>query len=182
MAFPPSPFPHLPSAKKGTTFHSAIPTKIVSNEEFTPFSQTADQACVEAHAITLLERTAARRGLTRRDFLKTTGGMAAALLAMNSIFGKFFDIGEIELFETAAFAEQQGTPYFIFDVQTHYVGSHFDLTNAEDNRKGAVSKQGLLSLRRWIRESGLNPKACGRSGHHRRSFVGEFCERSVSRQ
>ena len=112
MASPPSPFPQLPSARKGATFQSAIPTRIVSNEEFTPFGQTASQLRVEELATALAERTAARRGLTRRDFLKTTGGMAAALLAMNSIFGKFFDIGEIELFETAAFAEQQGAPYF----------------------------------------------------------------------
>jgi hypothetical protein len=136
----------------------------VSNEEFPPFSQTEDQARVEARAITLVEQAAARRGLTRRDFLRTTGGVAASLLAMNSIFGKFFDIGEIELFETAAFAEQQGAPYFIFDVQTHYVSSHYDPTDAESNRKGAVSKQALLSLRRWIRESGLNPKLAGDRG------------------
>ncbi|MEO8047555.1 MAG: hypothetical protein ABI684_09725, partial [Nitrospirota bacterium] len=129
-----SPFPHASSAKKGITFPSAIPTQIVSNEEFTPFSQTVDQARVESLAITFVEQTAARRGLTRREFLRTTGGVAAALLAMNSIFGKFFQVGEVELFETAAFAEQQGAPYFIFDVQTHYVGSHFDPTDAEHNR------------------------------------------------
>ena len=157
-------FPHLPSARKGTTFQSAIPTQIVSNEEFAPFCQTAAQARAEQRATALAEQTSACRGLTRRDFLKTTGGMAAALLAMNSVFGKFFDIGEIELFETAAFAEQQGAPYFIFDVQTHYVGSHFDPADAESNRKGAVSKQGLLSLRRWIRESGLNPKLANDRG------------------
>ena len=164
MASSPSPFPHASSAKKGATFPSAVPTQIVSNEEFTPFSQTADQARVESRVVTIVERTAARRGLTRRDFLRTTGGMAAALLAMNSIFGKFFEVGEIELFEMAAFAEQQGAPYFVFDVQTHYVGSHFDPTDAEQKRKGAVSKQGLLSLRRWIRESGLNPKLAGDRG------------------
>ena len=164
MASSPSPFPHLASARKGITFQSAIPTRIVSNEAFAPFSPIADQARVEARAITLVDQTAARRGLTRRDFLRTTGGMAAALLAMNSIFGKFFDIGEIELFEAAAFAEQQGTPYFIFDVQTHYVSAHFDPTDVEDNRKGAVSKQTLLSLRRRIRESGLNPKLAGDRG------------------
>ena len=164
MAFSPSPFPHIPSARKGATFQSAIPTQIVSNEEFAPFGQTAAQARVEQLATALVERTAVRRGFTRRDFLKTTGGMAAALLAMNSVFGKFFDIEEIELFETAAFAEQQGAPYFIFDVQTHYVGSHYDTTDTEDNRKGAVSKQALLSLRRWIRESGLNPKLAGDRG------------------
>ena len=49
-------------------------------------------------------------------------------------------------------------------MQTHYVGSHYDPTDAEDNRKGAVSKQALLSLRRWIRESGLNPKLAGDQG------------------
>jgi hypothetical protein len=148
-----SPFPHLPSAIKGTTFESAIPTQSVSNEEFIPLNQTADQARVEDLAIALVERAAARRGLTRRDFLRTTGGMAAALLAMNSVFGRFFAIGQVELFETEAFAEQQGASYFIFDVQTHYVGSHYDPTDAEDNRKGAVSKQALLSLRRWIRDT-----------------------------
>jgi len=164
MAPSPKPFPHLPSARQGIILRSAIPTQIVSNEEFAPFSQTTDQARVEQIAIALVERTAARRGLTRRDFLKTTGGMAAALLAMNSVFGRFFNIGEVELFETEAFAEQQGASYFIFDVQTHYVGAHYDPTDAEDNRKGAVSKQALLSLRRWIREAGLNPKLAGDRG------------------
>jgi predicted TIM-barrel fold metal-dependent hydrolase len=119
---------------------------------------------VERTAAGLVEWAAARRGVTRREFLKTTGGTAAALLAMNAVFGRFFNIGEIELLETAAFAEQQGPPYFIFDVQTHYVGSRYDPTDAEAERKGAVSKQALLSLRRRIREAGLNPKLAGDRG------------------
>lgn len=160
----PKPFSHLPSAKKGTTFPSAIPTRIVSNEEFVPFNQTPEQALVEQVTARLAEQSAARLGLSRRDFLKTTGGIAAALLAMNSVFGRFFHIGEVELFETAAFAEQQGTPFFIFDVQTHYVGSHYDPTDAEARRSGAVSKQALLSLRRRTREAGLNPKLAGDRG------------------
>jgi len=135
-----------------------VPTQIVSNEEFFPICQTAEQACVERVTRELVQKGAAQRGLTRRDFLKTTGGTAAALLAMNDAFGRFFNIGEIELFETAAFAEQQGDPYFIFDVQTHYVSSHYDPSEAESGRKGAVSKQALLSLRKHIREAGLNPK------------------------
>jgi hypothetical protein len=147
--------------KRGKTFRSAVPTQSVSNEEFAPCGQTADQARVELIATVMIDQSAARQGLTRRDFLKTTGGVAGALLAMNSVFGQFFDIGEIELFESAAFAEQQGAPYFIFDVQTHYVGSHYDPTDAESHRKGGVSKQALLSLRRRIREAGLNPKLAG---------------------
>ena len=54
MASSPSPFPHASSAKKGATFPSAVPTQIVSNEEFTPFSQTADQARVESRVVTIV--------------------------------------------------------------------------------------------------------------------------------
>ena len=124
--------------KKGKTFLTPLPTQIVSNEEFLPIGQTAQQARVERVTRELVEKAAAQRGVTRREFLKTTGGMAAALLAMNVAFGRFFNIGEMELFETAAFAEQQGDPYFIFDVQTHYVSSHYDPSDAEAGRKGAV--------------------------------------------
>lgn len=119
----PTPFHNDSAMRQGKVFSTPIPTQIISNEEFTPIRQTADQVRVEQAAAALVGRTAARRGLTRRDFLKTTGGMAGALLAMNAVFGRFFNVGEVELFEPAAFAEQQGVPYFIFDVQTHYVGS-----------------------------------------------------------
>ena len=84
--------------------------------------------------------------------------MAASLLAMNSVFGRFFEVFDVELFEPSAFAEQQGAPAFIFDVQTHYVSSHYDPMNVEEKRREAVSKSALLSLRRRIREAGLNPK------------------------
>lgn len=144
--------------RRGKTFPSPIPTQIVSNEEFIPIEQTRDQARVERVVAGLVDRTASTKGLSRREFLKTTGGMAAAMLAANAVFGRFFDISEVELFETAAFAEQQGTAYFVFDVQTHYVGTQYDPADAEAHRKGAVSKQALLSLRRHIREAGLNPK------------------------
>jgi predicted TIM-barrel fold metal-dependent hydrolase len=161
MAVPPHPSWKGIRARRGKTLRTAVPTQIVSNEEFAPFPQTVEQAHVERLAVALVERTALYRGLSRRDFLATTGGFAAALLAMNSIFGRFFNIGEIELFEADAFAEQQGEPYFIFDVQTHYVGSQYDPTDAEAHRNGAVSKQALLSLRRRIREAGLNPALAG---------------------
>jgi len=147
-----------PTVRQGLRCPTPIPTQIVSNEEFSPIAQTAHQARVEQTAVDLVQSAASRRGLSRREFLTTTGGTAAALLAMNAVFGRFFAIDKIELFETAAFAEQPGMPYFIFDVQTHYVGSHYDPADAEAARKGAVSKQALLSLRRHIREAGLNPK------------------------
>jgi len=153
-----------PRIRQGLTTATPIPAQIVSNEEFAPLEQMAQQARVEQTAAAIVEHAASRRGLSRREFLRTTGGTAAALLAMNTVFGRFFDIGDSELFEPAAFAEQVGEPYFIFDAQTHYVGSRYDPADAEAERKGAVSKQALLSLRRHIREAGLNPKLRGDHG------------------
>jgi len=164
MGYPPNLSSGHLSMKQGMTCPTPIPTQIVSNEEFRPVPQTAEQEAVEHLAIELSGIAAARAGLTRREFLTTTGGMAAALLAMNAAFGRFFNITEVELFESAAFAEQQGMPYFIFDVQTHYVSAGYDPSDAESKRKGAVSKQALVSLRRHIREAGLNPRLAGDRG------------------
>lgn len=158
------PFGHRGGLKQGMVSPGPLPTRIVSNEEFVPCQQTADQALVERAVATLSGHAAARLGMTRRDFLRTSGGVAAALLAMNGVFGRFFDVQLAELLDPSAFAEQQGAPYFIFDVQTHYVSSYYDPSNAEDRRKGAVSKEGLLSLRRRIREAGLNPKLAADRG------------------
>ena len=149
---------------RGTVSPSPIPTRVVSNEEFAPHPQTPQQARVEDLVIAAADQTAAFLGLTGRDFLRTSGGMAVALLAMNRVFGKFFDVSDAEALETSAFAEGTGKPHFIFDVQTHYVGSHYDPAGAELNRKGAVTKEALLSLRRRSREAGLNPKLSADGG------------------
>jgi predicted TIM-barrel fold metal-dependent hydrolase len=82
--------------------------------------------------------------------------MATSLLAMNAVFGRFFDVLPIEAAEAAAFQERTGAPYFIFDVQVHYVGDHYDPRDEEASRKGAVAKGNLLALRQRARK--LNPK------------------------
>lgn len=144
-----------PQMRQGMTADLPIPTRLVSNEEFPPLPQTPAQRQVEQSTHALAERTARRLGLNRREFLRTTGGMAAAFLAMNSVFGRFFDVWKVELVEAA---ERAGPAPFIFDVQTHYVGSHYDPLNAEASRRGAVSKDRLLALRRHVREMGWNPE------------------------
>jgi hypothetical protein len=60
--------------------------------------------------------------MDRRRFLRTTGGMAAAFVAMNEVFGRFFNVDPIEMFEPAAYA-QSGAPrdLFVFDDQLHMV-------------------------------------------------------------
>ena len=75
---------------------------------------------------------------------------------MNAVFGPFFDVLPVEAADPGAFKERTGDPFFIFDVQLHYVGAGYDPGNAEAGRKGAVTKQALLGLRRRSRR--LNPK------------------------
>ena len=100
-----------------------IPTQIVSNEEFAPPAQTPAQKRVEQRLIEIASDTSKRLGISRRRFLAASGGMAAAFLAMNSVFGKFFDVEESELFEPQATDEKFPKNQFIFDIHTHHVAA-----------------------------------------------------------
>ncbi|HKR80565.1 MAG TPA: amidohydrolase family protein [Nitrospira sp.] len=144
--------------RRGVRSTGPIPTQIVSNEEFIPWPRSRQQTLVEEALRETAAHASKRLGMSRREFLKTSGGMAAALVAMNSVFGAMFDVLQTEIFEPAAFAERQGEPFFIFDVQTHYVSAGYDPADAEGRRRGAVTKDALVALRRRARETGLNPK------------------------
>ena len=145
-----------PRMRRGLSTAVPIPTRLVSNEEFPPIPQTPSQRRVEDRILAEAARLAPRLGLSRRQFLSRSGGMAASLLAMNAVFGRFFDVLPVEAADPAAFQERSGAPVFIFDVQLHYVSANYDPTNAEASRRGAVSKGALLGLRRGSRR--LNPK------------------------
>jgi hypothetical protein len=95
-----------------------IPTQIVSNEEFEPLPQTPDQRRVEARINELADRYANRLGMSRRAFLQTSGGMAAAFMAMNDVFGPVFSVAEAEVLEPAARREMWPKKEFILDLQT----------------------------------------------------------------
>ena len=101
---------------------SPVPTQIVSNGEYMPPPQTEKQKHVEARLLELSNAASKKLGMDRRRFLKSTGGMAAAVLAMTEVFGRFFDVHPIEMFAPEAYA-QSGTPrdVFIFDDQLHLV-------------------------------------------------------------
>src|SRR2546425_8502055 len=81
-----------------------IPTQIVSNGEYMPPPQSEEQKRVEARTLELADGAAKRLGVSRRKFLTTSGGMAAAFLAMNEVFGRHFNVSPVELFESEAFA------------------------------------------------------------------------------
>ena len=59
--------------------------------------------------------------VSRRDFLRTGSGMAAALVAMNQVFGPCYAVEAAEIEDQAAFQEKWPKGEFIFDVQTHHV-------------------------------------------------------------
>lgn len=144
-----------PGMRRGQQTEVPVPTQLVSNEEFQPLPQTPAQREVEARILAQAGRLAPRLALSRREFLRTSGGMATAFLAMNTVFGRFFDVSEVEAAERQAAQEQAGAPYFVFDVQLHYVGAGYDPTDAEATRKGAVSKGALRRLR--TRAQSMNP-------------------------
>ena len=136
-----------PGMRQGLQTEIPIPTRLVSNEEFTPLPQTIAQRAVEGRILADAARLAPKLGLTRREFLRTSGGMVTSFLAMNAVFGPFFTVSEVEAADQAAMRELKAGSPFIFDVQLHYVGAGYDPANAEADRKGAVSKGGLLRLR-----------------------------------
>src|SRR5262249_14052696 len=100
---------------------------MISNGEFNPLPQTRQQRQVEARIKELADKTAKKLGLSRRRFLRTGSGMAAAFLAMNDVYGRIFDVSAAEAAEPAAAAEraQQLANQYIVDVQTHFVHDDF---------------------------------------------------------
>jgi hypothetical protein len=105
-------------------FYSPVPTRMVSNGEYMPIPQTGQQKQVEARVKELTNSAAKKLGISRRKFLATSGGMAACFVAMNEVYGKFFDVEPAEMYEPAA-SEGHAPPenLFIFDDQTHMVRS-----------------------------------------------------------
>jgi predicted TIM-barrel fold metal-dependent hydrolase len=98
-----------------------IPTRIVSNEEFIPPPQSPQQLELEARMLALSEEGAKAQGLSRRDFLRSGSGMAAALVALNQVFGECYEVSADEVRDARAFAEKWPKEQFVFDVQTHHV-------------------------------------------------------------
>jgi predicted TIM-barrel fold metal-dependent hydrolase len=112
-------------------FHSPVPTRMVSNGEYMPHPQTEQQRHVEHRIQELADEAAKRLGTSRRAFLAGTGGMAAAFLAMNEVYGrKYFNVRPVDMYETAAY-EENGVPedVFVFDDQTHIVRSSMNGPN-----------------------------------------------------
>jgi len=108
-----------------------VPTQIVSNGEYLPPPQSEAQKRVERRIFELADVNGKRLGLSRRQFMQTSCGMAAAFVAMNEVYAtNVFQIAaaearEPELMQARA---QSLAGQFIFDVQTHFVRDDFEHT------------------------------------------------------
>ncbi len=100
---------------------SPIPTRIASNEEFIPPPQSPQQRQFEARLDDISAKAARKQGLSRRAFLRTGSGMAAALFALNDVFGPCYTVSAAEVDDQKAFEEKWPKEQFIFDIQTHHV-------------------------------------------------------------
>jgi len=148
---------------KETGEGTPIPTQIVSNEEIPPLPQTPDQKAVELKVKELADIFASKLGTTRREFLKTTGGMATGFLAMNAVYGCSYRVSEDEALDPSAYLEGRPKNQFIFDAQTHHV---------KDSIKGPSM------FRTMTAKAGLNPDLNGITPGpdtlHRGNFVKEI--------
>jgi predicted TIM-barrel fold metal-dependent hydrolase len=119
---------------------SPIPTQVVSNGEYLPSPQSAQQKQVESVLAELADAHGRRQGMDRRQFLKTASGMAAAFLAMNCVYGELFDVGVAEAAEPDAAAQRLAAlrKQLVIDVQLHFVRDDF-------------AWEGILMLGEWAK-------------------------------
>jgi hypothetical protein len=129
-----------------TMFPSPIPTQVVASDEFAPIPQTPQQREVEARIKVMADEIGGKQNLSRRGFLSTTSGMAAAFLAMNEVYGPVFGVSRAEAQEPER-AEARAASLrdqFILDVHTHYL--------RDDTRH-----MGFVEMRKAVGRAGWNP-------------------------
>jgi uncharacterized protein len=139
-------------------YRGPVPTQIVSNGEYTPLPQTRDQRQVEARVKALATDLAPRHGVSRRRFLASSAGMAAAFLAMNDVFGRVFEVSRAEA-ATPGVADMRAqalSGQFIVDAQTHFVRDDF-------------KQEGLLDLAKYAKQH-WNPNLWGENNLARFKF------------
>lgn len=144
----------LPADK--AAFRSPIPTQIVSNGEYNPTPQTAQQRQVEGLIKEYGDKYAKYHGVDRRTFLKSASGFAAAFLAMNKVFGPVFTVSEAEAKDRDMADERAKllSKQFIFDDQTHFVRDDFD--------KDGILGLGKYAVEHWNPDMAKTPMTLAR--------------------
>src|SRR5437867_3898884 len=132
-------------------FAGPIPTQSVSSDEFLPAPQTQRQRQVEARIRAMGDALAKKHGMTRRRFLTTASGMAAAFLAMNEIYGPLYGVSRAEAADkdTADARAKALKDQFIMDCHTHFL--------RDDTRI-----MGFVRQRQAVGKAGWNPALQGK--------------------
>jgi uncharacterized protein len=104
-------------------FEYPIPTKIVSNGEYTPPAQSAVQRRLEVQLDRDAEEFSAAAKLDRRRFLQSSLALPAAFLSLNSVFGELFSVARAEAFDAEASRERSKSlaRQLVFDGHLHFV-------------------------------------------------------------
>lgn len=102
-----------------------IPTQVVSNGEYLPIPPTPAQQQIRARILAAAEEGGRRLGVSRRDFLRSSAGMATAFAAINTVHGcgpgEGFVVDDCETRDPEGAREAFAGEYFILDSQTHHV-------------------------------------------------------------
>jgi predicted TIM-barrel fold metal-dependent hydrolase len=132
-------------------YSGPIPTQSVSSDEFMPAPQTRAQRRVELRIKELAGDLAGRHGTTRRQFLRSAAGMAAAFLAMNEVHGQLFDVTRAEAQTPDAAKERAKSlkDQFVMDCHTHFL--------RDDTRI-----MGFVRQRQAVGKAGWNPALAGK--------------------
>ena len=78
-----------------------VPMVTIPADDSSMPHQNENQRKVELLARELTEKYSHKLGLSRRDFLRSSSGMAVVFLAMNSVFGELFAVSPAEAADPA---------------------------------------------------------------------------------
>ncbi|MBY0336896.1 MAG: amidohydrolase [Acetobacteraceae bacterium] len=125
-----------------------IPMQVVSNGEFVPAPATARQRRVARIVQEIAAEEAPRQGLSRRGFLRSGAGLAAAFVALNEVHGPVFGVtrAEAAMPDMAAARAVRFAGQFVMDVHTHFL---------RDPLPPALRR--FLNLRNLAGRQGWNP-------------------------
>ncbi len=132
-------------------FPGPIPTQSVSSDEFMAAPQTEKQRRVEARIKELGRDLGKKNGMSRRQFLTTASGMAAAFVAMNEVHGPLYAVSAAEASDRdmALQRAQSLKDQFVMDCHTHFL---------RDDTRIKV----FIGLRETIGKAGWNPALRGK--------------------
>jgi uncharacterized protein len=133
-----------------TLFPSPIPVQFVSSDEYMPSPQSAQQKEFEARIKETGAQLAKKHGVTRRKFLQSASGMAAAFAAMNEVHAKggqpIYEVqkGEATNLDVAQARADSLKNQFVMDMHTHFL------------REGTPIRA-FVSQREAVGKAGWNP-------------------------